>query len=506
MRYRETFNIYSDINTYLMSESAVAFLDLPVHNMMSQEYPLRTVSPNVSFQTDLDINKLLPEIPSLLRLANSRFLMDKVDTNKIPDWDTLKNVTFDHDIYTAIQMISFDTLTGFDIGGKDIDKVLIDEMDDLDEVIDISEIYRNTMFDELRYGNAIIRKNYGSVGSKRRMISFEVINPALIVDMQMSPENKPMWWIFKTVQQDINTFFLELSTENIAFVDPDFVRSFNVSGYSDARVVGLASDIVHFKGAAPPYQKWGVGISQVAKILVEAKIDMLVDFGKIIKKEAGTREVVYVDVKGLDKGQRDTKIANTVTEMTEQRKRGSVVVLGKKGKDDVLDVKWVGSEGKVLDNFSMHYRDDILRAIRILTRLPPSFWLGEATNKATINTQLVVYNRFLTSLRWYANKRYVRGIFLPYLRDNSDPILRLRETPQMMFSDVAIQDPLDRTVINDVSVRNGTKSRHQVARENNYVLPEEDGEPIPELGGGGRFSQLLIDQHGQEAIGVESSV
>ena len=113
-----------------MSESAVAFLDLPVHNTMSQEYPLRTVSPNVSFQTDLDLNKPLPELPSLLRLANSRFLMNKVDTNKIPDWDTLKNVTFDHDIYTAIQMISFDTLTGFDIGGKDIDKVLIDEMDD----------------------------------------------------------------------------------------------------------------------------------------------------------------------------------------------------------------------------------------------------------------------------------------------------------------------------------------------------------------------------------------
>lgn len=490
-----------------MSSSAVAFLDLPVHDTLCYDPPLRTRSPNVNFQTDLDINKVLPELPSLLRLANTRFLMDKVDTNKIPDWDTLKNVTFDHDIYTAIQMISFDTLTGFDIGGKDIDKALISEMDDLDEAIDISEIYRNVMFDELRFGNGIVRKNYGRVGGKRKMVSFEVINPGLIVDMQMSPENKPMWWIFKTVQQDLNTFFLDLSTENIAFVDPKYMSSFRISGYSDAKIVGEASDIVHFKGAAPPYQKWGIGISQIAKILVEAKIDMLVDFSKIIKKEAGTREIIFVDVKGLDKAQRDQKIANTVTEMTEQRKRGSVVVLGKKGQEDVLDVKYVGSEGKVLDNFSMHYRDDILRAIRILTRLPPSFWLGEATNKATINTQLVVYNRFLKSLRWYSNKRFVRNIFLPYLRDNNDPILRLRDTPQMTFSDVAIQDPMDRTMIDDISVRNGTKSRRQVAAENNYELPEEAEEEVPSLGGGGgRFSELLIDRYSQEAIGVEPGV
>lgn len=474
-----------------MSSSAVAVLDLPVHDLDLDYSPLRTHS--INFQTGIDdITKILPEIPSLLRLANTRFLMDRVDTNKMPDWATLKNVTFDHDIFTAINMISFDTTTGFKIGGKDVNKVFIGELDSLDEDIDLSELYRNVVFDELRYGNAFVRKIF----KNGQMISVEIIKPQLVVDMQLSPFNKPMWWVFQTP-----TTMFEASRDNVAYVDPDYREQFKASG-NWAKEVGTADEIVHFKGSAPVYQKWGVGISQVAKILIEAKIDMLVDFSKIIKKEAGTREIVYVDVKGLNPEKRTAKINRTMTEMTEQRKRGSVIVLGKKGQDDVLDVKYVGSEGKVLDNFSMHYRDDILRAIRILTRLPPSFWLGEATNKATINTQLVVYNRFLKSIRWFTNKRFVRQIFIPYLRGQRMAVT-VGNSPDIMFAAVAIEDPMDRAIIDQIAVLTGVKSRRQVAEENHYELPEDAGETFPiARGGGSMAADMIIRDRMAEGLGL----
>lgn len=473
-----------------MSSSAIAVLDLPVHNFDHDFAPLRELP--VSFNEDMDINKILPDLPSLLRLANSRFLMNRVDTNKMPDWNTLKNITFDHDIWTAINMISFDTVTGFKIGGKDKDKRYVEYIAELDEDIDLSELYRNIAFDELRYGNAFVRK----LMNDRQMYSCEIIQPELVIDMQLSPFNKPMWWVFKA-----NTTMYDGWKENVAYVDPDYIEQFKASG-NLGQVVGWADEIVHFKGSAPVYQKWGVGIAQVAKILVEAKVDMLVDFSKIIKKEAGTREIVYVDVNGLNPGKRKKKIDDTMKEMTEQRRRGTVIVMGKKGKDDPLEVKYIGSEGKVLDNFSMHYRDDILRAIRILTRLPPSFWLGEATNKATINTQLVVYNRFLKSIRWFTNKRVVRRIFIPYIRGGRFAV-SVRTCPEPLFAAVAIEDPMDRAIIDDLAIRNGSKSQRQVAEENNYELPEEAGELDPLLGGNGQgATEVVVEDRIKEQLGV----
>ena len=475
-----------------MSSSAIAVLDLPIHNMDADldHSPLR--SHTALFGSPVDINTVLPGVPSLLRLANTRFLMDRVDTNTVPDWDTLKNITFDHDIFMAINMISFDTVTGFRIGGKNKKLSLLGELDSLDMEIDLSELYRNVTFDELRYGNAFVRKLYNG----KLMYSMEIIKPQLVVDMELSAHNKPKWFIFKSISET------GYSYENVAYVDPKYMESFEAAG-TGARVVGKADEIIHFKGSAPAYQKWGVGIAQVAKILVEAKIDMLVDFSKIIKKEAATREIVYVDVKGLNKEQRDLKISTTMTEMTEQRKRGSVIVLGKKGQEDVLDVKYVGSEGKVLDNFSMHFRDDILRAIRILTRIPPSFWLGEATNKATINTQLIVYNRFLKSNRWFTSKRFVRQGYIPYLRSQKLSAT-VRDCPEPMFDAVAIEDPMDRAIIDDMAVRNGTKSRRQVADENHYQLPEEAGEDNPLSAGKTNAADMVVNDRIAGTVGVVS--
>ena len=474
-----------------MNSSAIAYLDLPIH---SADYeldnsPLR-INP-IGFSSPVNINSVLPDLPSLLRLNNSRFLMDRVDTDAIPDWSTLKSITFDHDIFTAITMISFDVVTGYRVGGKDKDEFFLQTLDALDEDIDTSEIYRNVALDELRYGNGFVRKLYKG----NLMYSMEIINPQSVVAMEMSPYNKPMYWVFTSTSNDSYGY-----SENVAYVDPAFRKQYDSSGNS-AKVVGTADMIVHFKGSAPVYQKWGVGIAQVAKILIEAKVDMLVDFSKIIKKEAGTREIVYVDVNGLDPTARGNKIARTMTEMTEQRKRGSVIVLGKKGKDDPLEVKYVGSEGKVLDNFSMHYRDDILRAIRILTRLPPSFWLGEATNKATINTQLVVYNRFLKSIRWFTSKRFVRQIFIPYLK-SSKLAATVRNTPEPMFAAVAIEDPMDRAIIDQIAVLTGVKSRRQVAGENDYELPEEAGEDFPISGVGSSAVDEVVKDRLKETLGV----
>jgi len=480
-----------------MSGSAVAFLDLPANY---NQHPVNRNS-DVAFSTGISFDKIFPGDPSLLRLANSRFLMDRVSTTEMPDWETLKNITFDHDIFTALQMISFDTVTGYTIGGEDISPVYIRSLEDLDEDIDLSEIYREVAYDELRYGNAIVKKNHKSLAGRRLFVSMDVINPERIVDMQMSKYNKPMWWVFKNTNPEETSFLYEdITDEYIAFVDPEYMKDFKTSGYSGSKIVGPTTDIVHFKGSAPSYQKWGVGIAQVAKILIEAKLDMLVDFSKIIKKEAGTREIVYVDVKGLNPEAERQKINNTVTNLTEQRKRGAVIVLGKNGQDDALDVKYVGSEGKVLDNFSLHYRDDILRAIRILTRLPPSFWLGEATNKATINTQLVIYNRFLNSLRWFESKRFRREIFKPYINQQFG-VVSLKEVPKITFKEVDIQDPMDRAVIDQIYVGMGAKSRAQVAKENEFQLPEEAGETPPSQSQS-QASQMLLKNHLGEAIGV----
>lgn len=487
-----------------MSSVASAVLNYHVPREDSMEHhDLSDVLCRIGIGGDVG-SATIPDLPSLLRNQNRRFLMNRIDTTTIPDFKTLTDITFDHDIYTAIQMISFDTITGFKIGGRSTMDVLVDELELLDEVVDLSEIYREVVFDELRFGNAIVRKNFKTAGGRRLMTTLEIIHPGKIVNMEVSPYNKPMWWVFEKF--DENSSFFMNPGRNVAYVDLDYREQFKSSGYSDADIVGLASDIVHFKGCAPVYQKWGVGLAQIAKILVEAKLDMLVDFSKIIKREAATREIVFVDVKGLDKGKADTKIANTVTELNKQRKAGAIMVLGKKGQEDALDVKVVGSEGKVLDNFSLHYRDDILRAIRILTRIPPSFWLGESTNKATINSQLIVYNRFLKSQRWYGNKRFAREVNKPYLEQQTNRKIRLKELPEFLFTSVTIEDPMDRAIIDDIAIRNGSKSRKQVADEQGYILPEDDGLVAPSLSGGSEMGTAMVEEIHKEMIGVERNV
>lgn len=489
-----------------MSESAIAFMDLPVHNMAEmRNQPLGSTS-NVKFGLIDDISKAFPNDPSLLRLNNTRFLMDNINTDDIPDWDTLKAVTFDHDLSTAIKMISLDTINGYRIArktndGANLDEAMRDEIDLLDDHVDISEIYRAVTYDELRYGNAFVRKNFGDIGDEKRlMYALEIIKPQRIVNMVLSPFYEPMWWVLEVATEDM-MYGSVFTFKRIAYVDPKYSKQFKGSGYSDAEIVGEASDIVHFKGDAPKYQKWGIGIGQIAKLLVEAKVDMLVDSSKIIKKEAATREMVFIDVTGLGKAQADAKIDDTVTQLTAQRKRGTIMVLGKKGKEDALEVQYLGSEGKVLDNFTMHYRDHLLQAIRILTRIPPSFWLGEATNKATINKQVTVYNGFLSGKRLFNNKRIVKQIFKPYLEQQLERALRIRQLPQPTFSDVVYMDAMDRAIIDDIYIRNWAKSRKQVADENDFRLPEEDG-VLPPQTGGSEFAGLIQKNMMEIEVGV----
>ena len=441
-----------------------------------------------------------PDLPSLLRKENRRFLMNRIDTTTIPDFKSLTDIAFDHDLFVATQMISFDTVTGFSIGNRDMLGRPVDERDrdDLirfDEAVDIAELYRVVTLDVIRFGNSLVWDRYEGK-RKRRMVDARIIHPGKIVDMKINPTtNVPMWWVFR--KTDVNGNDMNY----IAFVDPKHKKEFSNSSYSNAEIVGEATDIVHFKGSAPPYQKWGIGITQIAKILIEAKLDMLVDFSKIIKREASPKEYVYVNTTGLTDDNRRRKIKETIKSVNKQRKLGSIIVL----EMNESEVKMVGSEGKVLDNFSLHYRDDILRAIRILTRIPPSFWLGEATNKATINSQLIVYNRYLNSIRWSNNRMFARGIFLPYIQTNFNPAMRLSQLPAIIFPEQAIEDAMDRAMIDDLAVRNGTKSRKQVAEERGYRLPEEDGEYAPELSSQSP-NGIIMDEIKKESMGVRPSL
>jgi hypothetical protein len=428
-----------------------------------------------------------PDIPSLLRKENRRYLMDRIDTTRKPDFNSLTDIAFDHDIFVATSMISFDSIIGMRFGGRGISAEYVNEIKFLDEAVDIAELYRATMYDQVRYGNGLLWNRFEQDSKRRRMVDTNIIHPGMVVDMKMSPQNTPMWWVFKQLSSATGTVM-----DNAVFLDPKYEKEYDSSG-NTGTVVGQASDIVHFKGQAPKYQAWGIGITQIAKILIEAKLDMLVDFSKIIKRESSPKEFVYVNTTGLTEDNRVSKINSTINSINKQRKLGSVIVL----EMNEAEMKVIGSEGKVLDNFSLHYRDDILRAIRILTRIPPSFWLGEATNKATINSQLLVYNRYLESLRFPHTKKFVREVFGPYLKSNYNQNLLLMDVPQIVFTEVAIEDPTDRAMIDDMAVRNGTKSRKQVAEERGYRLPEEDGEVPPALGGGG-FGASIIKERTRE--------
>ena len=418
-----------------------------------------------------------PSLPSLLRKANRRYLMNRIDTNSIPDFASLTDISYDHDLFTALGMTSLDTIKGMQLGSDNDESAYVNKLEDLDERIDIPDQYRNTAYDVLRYGNSITQKRMVD----GVFVDFDIIHPGRIYRMKLGPDNKPMWWVFKK-PSDASMFDSTDDSQYVAYVNEKYMDQYKAQGLTD-NIVGTTDEIVHFKGDALRYQTWGVGISQIAKILIETKIDMLVDFSKIIKMNTSPREYIYVNVDGLRAGPAEDKIQRTIENISQQRMLSSVIVLGK----DDAEAKIIGSEGKVLDNFTLHYRDDVLRAIRILTRVPPSFWLGEATNKATINSQVTVYNGFIEGNRWFESRHYERELFYPYLKQ-FDPTMKMRETPSITFIGPPVQDPMDKMMMDDIAVRNGTKSRHQVAKEWNFRLPEDDNEVPPSLGGGG--SQL----------------
>lgn len=418
-----------------------------------------------------------PSLPSLLRKANRRFLMDRIDTNTIPDFATLTDISYDTDLYAAIDMISADTIKKMKIGEENSDPTYARHLNDLDAKVDLPDLYRNTTYDELRYGNSIVLKRL----EDKVFVDCEIVHPGRIYNMKLGPLNKPMWWVFKKPDFDD-----ENDDESyVGYLDPKYRKYYDEAGLTD-NIVGFADEVVHFKGNALRYQTWGVGITQVAKILIEAKIDMLVDFSKIIKMNASPKEYLYVNVEGLRDGPAEEKINRTIESVTAQRRLNSIIVLGK----DEAEAHIIGSEGKVLDTFSLHYRDDLLRAIRILTRVPPSFWLGEATNKATINSQVTVYNGFIDSNRFNHNRKYERGIFYPYLL-GFDPFVNIQNVPPIVFTGPAIQDPMDKIMMDDISIRNGSKSRKQVAEEWNFRLPEDDGEVAPSLGSPSQIAEII---------------
>ena len=413
-----------------------------------------------------------PSLPSLLRKANRRYLMNRIDTNSTPDFATLTDISYDHDLFTALGMISLDTIKGMLLGSDKDDSALVSKLEDLDARVDIPDQYRNTAYDVLRYGNSITKKRL----EDGVFVDFDIIHPGRIYNMKLGPDNKPMWWVFKSPTDEY--LYKNNSDPYIAYVNPKYESRYRAEGFTD-NIVGEADEIVHFKGDALRYQTWGVGISQIAKVLIETKIDMLVDFSKIIKMNTSPKEYIYVNVEGLRDGPAQDKIQKTIESVTQQRMLSSVIVLGK----DEAEAKIIGSEGKVLDNFTLHYRDDVLRAIRILTRVPPSFWLGEATNKATINSQVTVYNGFIEGNRWFESRQYERELFYPYLKQ-FDSTLKIGEVPKLTFIGPPVQDPMDKMVMDDIAIRNGSKSRHQVADEWKFRLPEDDNELPPNLGGG----------------------
>ena len=450
--------------------SRILALDLPTPDVA----PSRTAFGNLQLARQLDIggeadSASFPSLPSLLRKANRRYLMNRIDTTVKPDFATLTDISYDHDLFTAIGMIALDTIKKMELGDSKTDSTPMRYIEELDEKVNIPDLYRNVAYDELRYGNSLVLKRI----EDKLFVDCEIIHPGRIHDMRLSPANKPMWWVFK--QDDkFNSVKPFANEQYVAYVDPKYKAVYDQFAVTQ-NIVGEADEVVHFKGSALRYQGWGVGITQIAKLLIEAKIDMLIDFSKIIKMNASPREYVYVNVEGLRDEAAQSKIDATITELTKQRMLSSVIVLG----DNEARAEIIGTEGKVLDNFTLHYRDDLLRAIRILTRVPPSFWLGEATNKATINSQLTVYNGFIDGQRWYESTRWERQIFLPYIKQ-FDEGFRLKDVPPITFLGPAIEIPMDKSLRDDIAIRNGSKSRKQVAEEEGYRLPEDDGLLPPE--------------------------
>jgi len=420
-----------------------------------------------------------PFSPSLLRKANRRYLMNMIDTTTIPDFATLTDISYDHDLFTALGMISMDTIRKMRLYKESDDVLLKRHINTLDEIVDISDLYRNIDYDELRYGNAVVLKRM----EDNVFVDCDIVHPGKIKSMKLGPNNKPMWWVFS--KGDDGTLYQNWGDNDVAFVNEKYMNEYEANGLT-SNIVGTPDEIVHFKGAALRYQTWGVGIAQLAKLLIETKIDYLVDSSKIIKMSASPKEYLYVNVAGLNDSAAKAKIDATIASVSVQRQLSSVIVLGK----DEAEAQIIGNEGKVLDNFTLHYRDYILESIRMLTRVPPSFWIGESTNKATVNSHLIVYNGFIESGRNYKNKKIQRDIYYPYLKqfDNS---LTIGTTPEITFLGSAIEDPMDKMIIDDTAIRNGSKSRHQVASEWNFRLPEEDGEIAPSLGKGSNLMEVI---------------
>jgi len=413
-----------------------------------------------------------PSLPSLLRKANRRYLMNLIDTTTLPDFATLTDISYDHDLFTALGMISSDTVRKMKLYKESTEPVFKRKINELDEIVDIADHYRNTDYDELRYGNSITLKRM----EDGTFVDFDVVHPGKIKAMKLGPNNKPMWWVFS--KGDNGTLYNNYGDNDVAFVDDKYVNEFESQGIT-GKIVGTPDEIVHFKGSGLRYQTWGVGIAQLAKLLIETKIDYLVDSSKIIKMSASPKEYMYVNVEGLNDSSARAKIDDTISSVNSQRQLSSVIVL----EEGQARAEIIGNEGKVLDNFTLHYRDYILESLRMLTRVPPSFWIGASTNKATVNSHLIVYNGFIDSNRDRKNKKYKREIYYPYLKQ-FDQSLSIGETPEINFVGQAIQDAMDKSILDDTAIRNGSKSRKQVAEEENYRLPEEDGEEPPSLGGG----------------------
>ena len=440
------------------------------------------------------LSAISPSLPSILRKENRRFLMDMIDTTVVPDFASLTDICFDHDIHTAIDMISSDVISGMEIGRREDNDAFVDDLSMLNDMSDIVECYRVNGMDESRFGNTVnINRFETEAGAKRRrMVGTSVIHPGKIKSMKLSPKNTPMWWSFAQTDAYGNWS----NKPDAVYLDEKYRDLYALEGIN-GEVFGPATDVVHFKGTAPVYQTWGVGIGQIAKLLIEAKLDMLVDFSKIIKREAGTREVFYVNTTGLGPTQRQAKIDATIAEVNKQRKLGSILVLEKNEMEFTLQ----GSEGKVLDNFSLHYRDAILEGIRVLTRIPAAFWLGESTNKASIDGELIVYNRFINVKRWNLTRKYRQFVFKPYLESLYQKTIPIKEIPWIKFDPHGLEPMMDSAVRDDIMIRNGSKSRRQVAEEWNTRLPEEDGETPPDLSGKSKQARLREDNLHQEVGG-----
>jgi len=446
--------------------------------ILSLDFPMpdsiRNVTPNMMFTRigGESGSANWPYSPSLIRKANRRYLMNLIDTTEIPDFATLTDISYDHDLFTALGMISSDSVRKMKLYKEATEPVYKRKINELDEIVDIQDHYRNTDYDELRYGNSVTLKRM----EDGVFVDFDIVHPGKIKSMKLGPNNKPMWWVFS--KGEAGTLYTNYGDNDVAFVNDKYMKEYEAEGLT-SNIVGTPDEIAHFKGSALRYQTWGVGIAQLAKLLIETKIDYLVDSSKIIKMSASPKEYLYVNVAGLNDDAAQKKLDTTIASVNQQRQLSSVIVLGK----DEAQAEIIGTEGKVLDNFTLHYRNYILESIRMLTRVPASFWIGESTNKATVNSHLIVYNGFVDSGRNYKNKKYQREIYYPYLKqfDNS---LSINKTPEITFLGQAIEDQMDKMSIDDSAVRLGIKSRKQAAEEWDFRLPEDDGEKPPNLSGG----------------------